>query len=92
MQLLANSFQPAELNERGYSLYCDFRPGNDGWGKKAEMRMRTILELRKAPGIVEISTADDEQGPAPEQRGTEADMYSSDLPPAKKVKTDDAEP
>ncbi|KAG9016900.1 hypothetical protein FRB93_009430 [Tulasnella sp. JGI-2019a] len=47
MRLLAKSFQEAtELNKRGYGLYCDFRPENPGWGKKAEMRMENILKLR----------------------------------------------
>ncbi|GAA5924819.1 sugar porter family MFS transporter [Sporobolomyces koalae] len=47
MRLLANSFEPNELNDKGYGLYLDFRPDSDGWGKKAEMRMITILDLRR---------------------------------------------
>ncbi|GAA6018883.1 hypothetical protein JCM11491_001711 [Sporobolomyces phaffii] len=47
MRLLANSFEPNELNQKGYGLYLDFRPDSDGWGKKAEMRLSTILDLRR---------------------------------------------
>lgn len=48
MRLLAESFEdPAELNKRGYDLYCEFRPENSEWGKKTEMRMDSILRLRR---------------------------------------------
>ncbi|KAG8977718.1 hypothetical protein FRC05_000975 [Tulasnella sp. 425] len=47
MRLLAHSYSAKELNELGYSLYCDFRPESLGWGKKAEMTMEKILALRK---------------------------------------------
>ncbi|GAA5919426.1 hypothetical protein JCM5296_004991 [Sporobolomyces johnsonii] len=47
MRLLANSFDPNELNEKGYGLYLSFRPDVDGWGKKAELKMSTILDLRR---------------------------------------------
>ncbi|GAA6062582.1 hypothetical protein JCM10212_004177 [Sporobolomyces blumeae] len=47
MRLLANSFEPNELNRKGYGLYLDFRPDSDGWGKKAELKMSTILDLRR---------------------------------------------
>ncbi|GAA5983283.1 hypothetical protein JCM5350_005867 [Sporobolomyces pararoseus] len=47
MRLLANSFEPNELNQKGYGLYLEFRPESDGWGKNAEMKMSTILDLRR---------------------------------------------
>ncbi|GAA5996867.1 uncharacterized protein JCM10292_006051 [Rhodotorula paludigena] len=47
MRLLADSFSPKELNDKGYALYLDFRPEVDGWGKKGELRMSTILDLRR---------------------------------------------
>ncbi|GAA5973758.1 hypothetical protein JCM11641_005120 [Rhodosporidiobolus odoratus] len=47
MRLLAESFSPAELNQKGYGLYLDFRPSSEKWGSKAEMKMSTILELRR---------------------------------------------
>lgn len=45
--MLAHAYSTKELSEIGYSLYCDFRPESTGWGKKAEMKMETILALRK---------------------------------------------
>lgn len=54
LRLLAESFEPKELNEKGYGLYCEFRPesegGVKGWGQKADMRLETILGLRKGVG------------------------------------------
>lgn len=47
MRLLAESFTPEELNKQGYELYVGFRPESEGWGKKAEMKMKGILALRK---------------------------------------------
>jgi hypothetical protein len=35
------------LSLQGYGLYLEFRPESDGWGKKAEMKMSTILDLRR---------------------------------------------
>lgn len=56
LRLLASSFTPDNLNRQGYSLYCDFRPdvasGESGWGAKAAMKLKTILDLRPhAAGI-----------------------------------------
>lgn len=48
LRLLAESYPPDELNEKGYGMYLNFRPETDGWGKKAEMKMSAILDLRKA--------------------------------------------
>ncbi|GAA5870934.1 hypothetical protein JCM16303_001634 [Sporobolomyces ruberrimus] len=75
MRLLANSFEPNELNQKGYGLYLDFRPESDGWGKKAEMRMSTILDLRR------FLTHSD-PSPAPAIKQDEEDS---------KVKVEDAE-
>ncbi|BGP13238.1 hypothetical protein JCM10213_004991 [Rhodosporidiobolus nylandii] len=47
MRLLANSFSPTELNNKGYGLYLDFRPTVEGWGKKGDLKMSTILALRR---------------------------------------------
>lgn len=49
MRLLAESYAPEELNLKGYGMYLDFRPENDGheWGKKSEMKMKTILDCRQ---------------------------------------------
>jgi len=52
MRLLADSFDDsAELNKRGYDLYCKFRPENERWGKKTEMRMESILQLRSKKSV-----------------------------------------
>ncbi|RDX55584.1 hypothetical protein OH76DRAFT_751615 [Lentinus brumalis] len=49
LRLLAASYGPAELNEKGFSLYADFRPETDGWGQRGEVHCSKILSLRKAP-------------------------------------------
>ncbi|KAI0034074.1 hypothetical protein K488DRAFT_11188, partial [Vararia minispora EC-137] len=46
MRLLADSFSPEELNRVGWSLYADFRPEVDGWGKRGQVRCDKILSLR----------------------------------------------
>ena len=52
MRLLSESFEPEELNQKGFSLYCDFRPdiepGRSGWGKRGKVPCEAILKLRKA--------------------------------------------
>ncbi|GAA5826129.1 hypothetical protein JCM11251_007175 [Rhodosporidiobolus azoricus] len=47
LRLLAASFPREELNKKGYGLYLEFRPEVEGWGKKGEVRMETILGLRR---------------------------------------------
>ena len=72
LRLLAESYLPQELNKVGFSLYADFRPTVDGWGKRGEVRCERILSLRKG-GEGETSeryTSDsrrDIQGTSPEQ-------------------------
>jgi len=46
LRLLAESFSPQEVNEKGWGLYCEFRPASEGWGQRAEVRCETILKLR----------------------------------------------
>ena len=50
LRLLAESYPPQELNKVGFSLYADFRPTVDGWGKRGEVRCERILSLRKKGG------------------------------------------
>jgi hypothetical protein len=58
MRLLAESYDdPVELNRMGFSLYADFRPDVNGWGKRGELKCETLLELRKKgqkgePGLI----------------------------------------
>ena len=48
MRLLASSIpEPQKLNREAFGLYAEFRPDVMGWGKKAEMRLEKILDLRK---------------------------------------------
>lgn len=92
MRLLANSFEPNELNQKvglnesqafcfsnqvaeqypslsqGYGLYLDFRPESDGWGKKAEMKMSTILDLRRF-----LTHSDPSPAPVKKEEDTEAE-------------------
>ncbi|KZW04218.1 hypothetical protein EXIGLDRAFT_716214 [Exidia glandulosa HHB12029] len=48
MRLLAQSFAPSELNDRGYGLYAEFRPSTVEWGARSEMQIDNILSLRKS--------------------------------------------
>jgi len=73
LRLLAESHPPKELNEKGYSLYADFRPVVDGWGKRGEVRCARILSLRK-------------DGRADEEPNTSRPLGEC-APPAKKGKT-----
>jgi hypothetical protein len=47
MEELAARYDPTELNRIGFKLYEKFRPeippGNEGWGKKAELDVGKIL-------------------------------------------------
>jgi hypothetical protein len=76
LRLLAQSYNPDELNRKGFSLYADFRPdvegGQKGWGKRGEVKCQTILDLVKkgtdlnsASGnledVVKEATSDDER-------------------------------
>jgi len=47
MLLLAESYDPVELNRVGFGLYADFRPDVTGWGKRGELKCETLLRLRK---------------------------------------------
>ncbi|EJD53607.1 hypothetical protein AURDEDRAFT_95872 [Auricularia subglabra TFB-10046 SS5] len=47
MRLLAATFTVAELNDRGFGLYADFRPAAEKWGARSEMRLANILALRR---------------------------------------------
>ena len=47
LRLLAASYSPSELNEKGFALYAEFRPASEGWGQRGEVRCSAILGLRK---------------------------------------------
>lgn len=52
MRLLAKTYSPQELNRVAFSLYAEFRPPVDGWGKKGEVKCEVILGLRRS-GLTE---------------------------------------
>lgn len=52
LQLLASSYPPNELNSKGWSLYVEFRPQADGWGKRSEVKCGRVLDLRRKETIV----------------------------------------
>ncbi|GAA5918233.1 hypothetical protein JCM1841_005320 [Sporobolomyces salmonicolor] len=104
MRLLANSFDPNELNEKGYGLYLSFRPDVDGWGKKAELRLSTILNLRRflthPEPVVQPEpeiNVDEGKGGRPVnaedgwRRVVKVETAEDSEPAAKKVKVDDGE-
>lgn len=47
MRLVAESYDPQELNRVAFGLYASFRPDVDGWGKKAEIKCSTILAVKR---------------------------------------------
>ncbi|RXW24679.1 hypothetical protein EST38_g1137 [Candolleomyces aberdarensis] len=47
MRLLAESYDPSELNAKAWILYTSFRPEIDQWGKKSQLFCSKILALRK---------------------------------------------
>jgi len=57
MEELAAAFAPAELEERAYRLYAQFRPeipaGRKGWGAKGQLdtdRIRSLADQPQRPG------------------------------------------
>lgn len=51
LRLLAQSHAPEQINRVGWSLYADFRPEADGWGKRGRVQCGVILGLRPAAGV-----------------------------------------
>ncbi|KAK0490930.1 hypothetical protein IW261DRAFT_1547212 [Armillaria novae-zelandiae] len=46
LRLLAESFTPKELNNKGWALYTEFRPSVNAWGERSEVKCEIILNLR----------------------------------------------
>ncbi|SGY67428.1 BQ5605_C004g02774 [Microbotryum silenes-dioicae] len=61
MRLLAQSYDPIELNNKGYGLYIEFRPEVKEWGERAELFCTTLLDLRSE--VVEQGRAVDSPTP-----------------------------
>ncbi|KAJ3501177.1 hypothetical protein NLJ89_g9458 [Agrocybe chaxingu] len=47
LKLLAESYSSGELNGKAWSLYADFRPKVNEWGKRSEVHCSVILDLRR---------------------------------------------
>ena len=67
MKLLADSYSPEELNEKGFGLYAEFRPKVEGWGGRGEVRCDKVLALRKKQKI-SIPNAEEAVASAPPDR------------------------
>lgn len=83
------------VSQKGYGLYVGFRPDSEGWGKKAEMRLSNILELRRHLTHVDRTAANLDGGGAQdatdgtagdEEKKTESEVEGS---PAKKAKVEE---
>lgn len=55
LRLLAQSHTPEQINRVGWSLYADFRPEANGWGKRGRVSCDAILGLRPTAGVNEAS-------------------------------------
>ena len=97
MRLLAESYEPEELNRKGFSLYCDFRPeiepGKSGWGKRGKVPCEVILKLRKEKEKEkeEVGGVDEDRKPIPTTQHTPKaeDDLKGEEPRAKKPRIDD---
>ncbi|KAI0053579.1 hypothetical protein FA95DRAFT_1552062 [Auriscalpium vulgare] len=59
LRLLADSYTDGQqLNRAGWTLYADFRPEVEGWGKRGSVRCETILGLRRKGHAVETTAED----------------------------------
>ncbi|KAF8529189.1 hypothetical protein BU17DRAFT_73363 [Hysterangium stoloniferum] len=80
MRLLAATYSHQELNRLAFSLYAEFRPQTDGWGKKAELRCENILNLKRVEPVVaeqpvvKIVKPDEEQIQESESKRLKAGM------------------
>ncbi|KAF5333572.1 hypothetical protein D9611_002454 [Ephemerocybe angulata] len=76
MRLLAESYSPTELSTKGWSLYTEFRPAVDQWGKRSELSCSKILSLRKegAPGSLSPAVKAD---PAIQNPDSQSDLVET---------------
>jgi hypothetical protein len=73
---------------QGYGLYIEFRPDVDGWGKKAELKCSSILDLRRF-------LTHHESGPSSDQnefegREVEVEVEGVEGPKEKKVRVNES--
>ena len=69
MRLLAASYTPSELNEKGFNLYTQFRPVVTGWGERAELKCNSILSLRKKSVVADTADSLEDTVPASQVAG-----------------------
>ncbi|KAL5488105.1 hypothetical protein ACEPAI_6213 [Sanghuangporus weigelae] len=79
MRILAASFPPAELNEKGFGLYAEFRPDVGGWGQRAEIRCVNILGLRKIRMNDSRDSTDQRPNPKIEKAGEDDKPMAPDM-------------
>ncbi|KAL5527335.1 hypothetical protein ACEPAG_6126 [Sanghuangporus baumii] len=79
MRILAASFPPAELNEKGFGLYAEFRPDVGGWGQRAEIRCANILGLRKTRTDDSTDSKDQRPSPKIEKAGEDDKLMAPDM-------------
>lgn len=58
MRLLAQSHTAEHINRVGWSLYAEFRPEANGWGKRGRVDCDVILGLRRRSGAAESPTVE----------------------------------
>ena len=65
LKLLADSHTAEELNSKAWSLYAEFRPEVNEWGKRSQVSCQAILDLRKRVSISlqQSNTSSEEQKP-----------------------------
>ena len=84
------------MNEKGYGLYIAFRPESEGWGKKAEMSLSSILELRRHLTHTQRNTAgeDNKDEVKPVIKFEDSNIHvvekaENEAPPIKKLKKEE---
>ncbi|KAK0191044.1 hypothetical protein F5146DRAFT_931348 [Armillaria mellea] len=88
LRLLAESFTPKELNNKGWTLYTEFRPSVNGWGERSEVKCETILNLRN-PAVKAAETTGISKEVSSDVVHYEESALSSDGPAHKRQKSSD---
>lgn len=79
MRMLASTFTPAELNQKGFGLYASFRPQVDSWGGRSTVKCKDILDLRKQPSSGSCSNVEDQQKAPVHKSGLSLEEYEAAL-------------
>ena len=84
LKLLAESYTSEELNQKAWSLYADFRPEVNEWGKRSEVKCSVILGLRKQKRIEDDLQPVNVDKPVVNQESVPENASSSDEQKAKR--------